>query len=314
MATQTPKLGLKKLDQADLVNRIVFNENMDLLDNKVGALGSVLEDIEDITERQDTLETNQTAVLGRLSAAEINLAKKENKENKGQPQGYASLDADGKIPITQLPANIKEMRVLPDIAARNALVPPELYDGLRARVLDATGDPTVSEGWAEYVYDQTATSWIKLSEKESLDVVLKWGNLQNIPSVLTDLGEEKDRLTYKGNPIYIDVRSVKFIGGDAELIYDWTGVMQKIKINCTEARVENLDFNVEVQSKADYMAKLANWHIVGGSQLTLPAGEVYKEFMVNAGITAIAAGDVIRASTVGDDTGVTFTVIIQNNS
>lgn len=310
MATQTPKLGLDKLEPTDLVMRDQFNKNMDILDEKVGALDGVLDDLEAITERQDTLETGQASLAGRVSAAELNVAKKENKADKGQPDGYASLDSDGKVPITQLPANIKEMRVVPDIAARDAL---EEYDGLRVRVLDATGDPTVSEGWAEYVWDEAAAAWIKLSEKESLDVVLRWDNLQDVPEVLDDLSDSDGKLFYKGAPLYTDIRAISFIGGEAEVIYPWAGTVQQIKINCAEVRSENLEFAVEVQAKDDYIAQAANWRLVGGAQLILPAGEVYKEFAVTVPNIEIAAGDVIRASTVGDDTGVTFTVIIQND-
>nr|WP_092074933.1 hypothetical protein [Dendrosporobacter quercicolus]NSL49558.1 hypothetical protein [Dendrosporobacter quercicolus DSM 1736]SDN22673.1 hypothetical protein SAMN04488502_11513 [Dendrosporobacter quercicolus] len=310
MATQTPKLGLDKLEPTDRVGRDQFNKNMDILDDKVGALGDVLGDLEGITERQDTLEEGQASLAGRVSAAELNVAKKENKADKGQPDGYASLDSDGKVPITQLPANIKEMRVVPDIAARDALEP---YDGLRVRVLDATGDPTVAEGWAEYVWDEAATAWIKLAEKESLDIVLDWDNIQDIPQVLTDLSDLDGKLLYKGSAIYTDVRAISFIGGESEIVYPWAGSVQQIKINCAEVRSEDLEFAVEVQAKDDYVAQAANWRLVGGAQLILPEGEVYKEFAVTALNIEIAAGDVIRASTVGDDTGVTFTVIIQND-
>lgn len=113
----------------------------------------------------------------------------------------ADLDASGKIPITQLPANVKEMRVVANIAARNAIAGVDLYEGLRVRVLDATGDPTVAEGWAEYLYDATGSIWIKLSEKESLDVILSWNNIQGVPTVLAKLSEENGRLAYDGQQI-----------------------------------------------------------------------------------------------------------------
>jgi hypothetical protein len=89
-------------------------------------------------------------------------------------------------------------------------------------------------------------------------------------------------------------------------------MVQQIRINCAEARVEDLVFSVEMQAKVDYIVQAGNWQLVGGAQLTLPAGQVYAEFTPAANL-AVAAGDVIRASTVGDDTGVTFTVIIKNN-
>lgn len=238
------------------------------------------------------------------------LDSKENPENKGQPNGYAGLDSNGRILITQLPINVKEMRVLANIDERNALVSPELYDGLRVRVLDATGDPTVSSGWAEYVYDANSTSWIKLSEKESMDIVLDFANIQNVPDVLKNLSAVDGKLNYSGSPVCKDVRAVKFIGGDAELIYDWDGKITCVKINCNEVRSEDTEFSVEVAKKDDYTNQLNVWSNVG--VFTLNAGYVYGEYPLSEPFK-ISAGDVIRASPVGDDTGLAFTVIVANN-
>jgi hypothetical protein len=248
--------------------------------------------------------------ISAITGLDEALAGKQSASEKGQAGGYPDLDANGKVPISQLPSGLKEMKVVANIAARNAITEPELYDGLRVRVLDATGDPTVSSGWAEYSYDAANTTWIKTGEKESIDVVLDFANIENVPQVLEALGDANGKLTYKGNLVYRDVRSVKFIGGEAELIYDWSGEINLVKINCAEVRTENVEFAVEVATQADYMAQLNVWSGVG--TFTLPAGEVYKEFPV-APAVAISAGDVIRASPVGDDTDLSFTVIIQNN-
>lgn len=55
------------------------------------------------------------------------------------------------------------------IAARNALT--GLSVGDRVMVNDATGDATVSSGWAIYVYRGVST-WTKMAEQEGLDVVV----------------------------------------------------------------------------------------------------------------------------------------------
>lgn len=55
------------------------------------------------------------------------------------------------------------------IAARNALT--GLSVGDRVLVNDATGDATVSSGWAIYVYRAPST-WTKMAEAEGLDVVV----------------------------------------------------------------------------------------------------------------------------------------------
>ena len=49
-------------------------------------------------------------------------------------------------------------------------------------MLDASADATVASGAATYVYDFGNTTWVKISEAESLDVVLDWSNIQNGPS------------------------------------------------------------------------------------------------------------------------------------
>lgn len=72
-----------------------------------------------------------------------------------------------------------EMPVVADIAARNALSPTK---NTQVLVLDATGDPTVTSGAATYLYRIATTSWIKLNEAESLDLVLQWANIQGKPT------------------------------------------------------------------------------------------------------------------------------------
>ena len=59
--------------------------------------------------------------------------------------------------------------VVSDITARDALGSSDgLSEGDRAFVVDASSDSTVNSGSAEYVYD--GTSWIKVTEVESLDL------------------------------------------------------------------------------------------------------------------------------------------------
>jgi hypothetical protein len=72
-----------------------------------------------------------------------------------------------------------EMPIVANIAARNALSPTE---NTQVLVLDATGDVTVTSGAATYIYRFSTTSWIKISEAESLDLVLQWANIQGKPT------------------------------------------------------------------------------------------------------------------------------------
>ena len=66
-----------------------------------------------------------------------------------------------------------------DIAERDALT--GVLNAQQVIVEDATGDATVSSGAATYLYKESTDDWIKLTEHESLDVVLSWAALQDKP-------------------------------------------------------------------------------------------------------------------------------------
>lgn len=97
----------------------------------------------------------------------------EDIENlKGAVNGYAELDADGFVPMVQLPAGVKDSKVVADITARDAIASGERFEGLRVHVLDATGDGTVTSGGAGYILKAglTNSDWAKIYESESLDL------------------------------------------------------------------------------------------------------------------------------------------------
>lgn len=120
------------------------------------------------TIRDEITSGNVTSALGYTP---------ENAANKGNPNGYASLDSNGMVPVSQIPSTFREIRVVANIAARDALEP---YEGLRVHVKDASADPTVGEGWAEYLSD--GTSWTKTAESGSIDVVQQWSDIQGKPT------------------------------------------------------------------------------------------------------------------------------------
>jgi len=111
------------------------------------------------------------------------------------------------------------LSVVDNIAARNALNPTQ---NALVLVLDASADSTVTAGSATYVYRVSTTSWIKISETESMDLVFNWSGIQGGPSstpaqidsavaashshanltLLNDLSENaQEDLLYKGAPI-----------------------------------------------------------------------------------------------------------------
>lgn len=79
---------------------------------------------------------------------------------------------------TQL-TNFSNIQVVADITARDALNPTR---NVLALALDAAEDTTVTAGAALYVFDDATDVWHKVSEFESLDVVLQWDAIQGRPS------------------------------------------------------------------------------------------------------------------------------------
>ena len=76
--------------------------------------------------------------------------------------------------LAYIQANIGSTQFeVPNITARNALT--GLTVGDRVFVIDATGDATVSSGWAIYVWRGSA--FTKVAEQEGLDVVVGSANL-----------------------------------------------------------------------------------------------------------------------------------------
>ncbi|WP_353096253.1 hypothetical protein [Tissierella praeacuta] len=86
--------------------------------------------------------------------------------------------------------NLKTKKVK-DILERNSL---ENKDSI-VHVIDATGDNTVTKGWAEYIYYND--KWIKTAEEESLDRIINWEEIINKPSTFTPSEHDHDALYYK---------------------------------------------------------------------------------------------------------------------
>lgn len=86
-------------------------------------------------------------------------------------------DIQGLIDATV--EGIETLEVVNTIVDRNNLNPTK---NIIVLVLDATGDPTVSSGGATYVYRVSNSSWVKISETESLDIIISWANIVNKPT------------------------------------------------------------------------------------------------------------------------------------
>ena len=67
----------------------------------------------------------------------------------------------------------------PNIVARDALT---LTSNTFVLVTDATGDVTVKAGSALYLWNSTTLAWIKLTDYQSMDVILQWANIHGGPT------------------------------------------------------------------------------------------------------------------------------------
>lgn len=130
-------------------------------------------------------------------------------------------EADVQALINASLVGMSTLDVVADIAARNALTPSA---NKLVLVEDATGDTTVASGAATYIYKQATTSWVKISEFESLDLILSWGSIIGRPTstvaaidlavtnshthtnstVVAALGTDgSGNLTYNGNTLQV---------------------------------------------------------------------------------------------------------------
>lgn len=123
-------------------------------------------------------------------------------------------------------AGLSGLEIVADIAARNALTPG---NGSMALVLDATGDATVQTGAATYVYQLSTTTWIKIAEHESLDLILEWSALQNKPtSAVADIDDAVSKKHTHANKTQLDK-----IGEDGDGLLTYNGLLPKIAWDST---------------------------------------------------------------------------------
>lgn len=116
--------------------------------------------------------------FSELTAAQITMLVKKN-----TAEGVAVLGADGKLSIDLLPDDLTQSVTIPaafkwvqNIEERDALTDEEKKSVIF--VWDASADPTVATGSAQYIWRITSGegvepvegSWVKVGEQESMDV------------------------------------------------------------------------------------------------------------------------------------------------
>lgn len=142
-----------------------------------------------------------------LSAAERTALNKVNKAD-----GFVQLGADGFVPTSLL--NPAIMAIHTEFATTTELLAASVNDiaeGQIVMVTDATGDQTVTSGWAIYRRKtgtdalNTLDSWQKIAEAESIDVVLKWENVVGRPtSTVTDIDDAVAKKHEHANKAVLD--------------------------------------------------------------------------------------------------------------
>lgn len=84
-------------------------------------------------------------------------------------------------------------------------------------VADATADETVSAGAAMYLYDFATTTWHKVTEYESLDLVLNWNKIIGRPGV--EVSEIEDAVAKRHNHANMAVLDL-LTAPSGQLLYD----------------------------------------------------------------------------------------------
>lgn len=95
------------------------------------------------------------------------------------PHRHVINKADIQAMIDASIGAANELKIVADIAARNALAPTR---ATYAYVTDATADASVASGGATYLYNPTVGTWLKTSEAESMDVSVTWASLTGKPT------------------------------------------------------------------------------------------------------------------------------------
>lgn len=112
-------------------------------------------------------------------------------------------------------ASVNELQIVADIAARDAIVSAVAR---YVYVQNATGDATVQSGGATYMYNPGNTSWIKISESESMDVVLNWSSIVGRPtSSAAQIDTAVSNAHTHGNKTQLDLIGQN---GNGELTYN----------------------------------------------------------------------------------------------
>lgn len=116
--------------------------------------------------------------------------------------------------IASAVSSLSTIYIAATIAARDALV---FTANAFTLVIDATADTSVASGAALYLWDNTAKVFAKVAEYESLDLVLKWADLQDKPtSSVADIDDAVSKKHAHANAAKLDK-----VGEDANGLFTY---------------------------------------------------------------------------------------------
>lgn len=121
----------------------------------------------------------EPSTLYLLTGAEAGLMDLYVSTSDGSAVRHIITKSEITTMISEALSGFSTVQVVADITARDALNPTV---AMQVLVLDATADPTVISGAATYVYNPATDAWYKISEAESMDVVLDWDNIVGKPT------------------------------------------------------------------------------------------------------------------------------------
>jgi hypothetical protein len=112
-------------------------------------------------------------------------------------------------------AALSAIEVVADYAAMEALT---LTANTQIMVLDATSDSDVDSGAATYIYRQSDTSFTKIAEYESLDVIMNWSDIVGGPSSSpAQIDDAVSKIHIHANKTELDLITED---GDGRLLYN----------------------------------------------------------------------------------------------
>ena len=156
-----------------------------------------------------------------VASAEAGLAEVVFSDKTGAASRHTINKSEIQTMIDGAFSSFSNMLVVADIAARDALT---LTRNAIVLVLDATADTTVNAGAATYVYDLANTTFVKISEFESMDVTLTWSSIQGRPtSAVADIDDAVAKRHTHANLAQLDK-----VGEDLDGNFTYNGQYPKV--------------------------------------------------------------------------------------